>query len=142
MYMPNLKRRLQTLDEDILVGSSNELINLNTRVTKEAYYNLEIIRGWLQTTGQIRKITKQDATDWALKLAYFEVTKQIEAKGTIDINYSEAAHYEPIQNHIEPPPVYSEPPPHDWATIPKHSEPKKKLKSIRNPFSKGRRQKY
>lgn len=130
------------MDEDILVGSSNELISLNTRITKEAYHNLEIIRGWLQTTGQIRKITKQDATDWALKLAYFEVTKQIEAKGTIDINYSEAAHYEPIQNHIEPPPIYSEPPPHDWATIPSHSEPKKKLKSIRNPFSKGRRQKY
>lgn len=130
------------MDEDILVGSSNELISLNTRITKEAYHNLEIIRGWLQTTGQIRKITKQDATDWALKLAYFEVTKQIEAKGTIDINYSEAAHYEPIQNHIEPPPIYSEPPPHDLDYIPSRTEPKKKLKSIRNPFSKGRRQKY
>ena len=119
------KRRLHALDEDILVGSSNELISLNTRITKEAYHNLEIIRGWLQTTGQIRKITKQDATDWALKLAYFEVTKQIEAKGTIDINYSEAAHYEPIQNHIEPPPIYSEPPPHDWAIFRAVQNPKR-----------------
>lgn len=132
------------MNEDFLGGTSNELINLNTRITKEAYYNLEVIRGWLQTTGQIRKITKQDATDWALKLAYFEVTKQINTRGTINVNFADMSQNEPIHNHIEPPPIYSEPPPHDFDYAMSHSEPKKKLKSIRNPFRtkekvKGRR---
>ena len=106
------------MNEDFLGGNSSRLVTLNTRITEEAYFDLEIIRGFLQTTGQIRKITKQDAVDWAIKYAYFEVNKQMEANGTINVNYTHTSHSDPIQTPMK--------------TIPKHSERKKR--TIRNPF--------
>jgi hypothetical protein len=55
--------------ESTILASSTQLITLNTRITQKACSDLDLIRGWLQTTGQLRAITKQAAVNWAIEYA-------------------------------------------------------------------------
>jgi hypothetical protein len=89
--------------ESTILASSTQLITLNTRITQQASNDIDIIKGWLQTTGQMRAITKQVAVDWAIKYACNALCEQIERQNQVKVvNISE-----PIPSHTEPIPNVS-----------------------------------
>lgn len=88
--------------ETILHASSTQLITLNTRITLKACKDLDIIRGWLQTAGQLRAITKQDTVDWAIKYACHAICEQIEAEGYITIQEPFKSQGGAVMNVSEP----------------------------------------
>jgi hypothetical protein len=76
--------------ESTILASSTQLITLNTRITQKACSDLDLIRGWLQTTGQLRAITKQAAVNWAIEYACNALCEQIESQNRNEVaNVSE-----------------------------------------------------
>lgn len=76
--------------ESTILASSTQLITLNTRITQKARNDLDLIRGWLQTTGQLRAITKQAAVNWAIEYACNALCEQIESQDRNEVmNVSE-----------------------------------------------------
>lgn len=88
--------------ESILHASSTQLKTLNTRITQKACKDLDILRGWLQTAGQLRAITKQDAVDFAIKYACSAICEQMERKGYITIDELEKSQGGAILDVSEP----------------------------------------
>jgi hypothetical protein len=93
--------RLNAMNEEldnIIIASSTQLVTLNTRITQKACKDIDTIRGWLQTTGQLRAITKQAAVNWAIEYACNALCEQIESQDRNEVTSIS----EPIPKHTEP----------------------------------------
>jgi hypothetical protein len=56
--------------EEILPIGELQLVSISTRISKEAFRKLTEIQGWIQTERKMSKVSKQEAYEWAIQIAY------------------------------------------------------------------------